>query len=468
MVLHIHAQQDVLALGCFDRRHASLPQRFSTTCYNMEVGYRDYNDYQYEDDFQPERQIRLLKILHVSAKDDDSHSIDCKVTAWYLEQELDLPKFNAISYTWGDATNLAPISLKHGASHQVLMITQNCEAALKQAWGYDRNAWYWVDSICINQRNPREKEYQIPLMGHIYGKAEHVLACIGQHADGSQELYHFIDLLSRDESISLAQQPRIRESIVSNVWDKSSQSYETIVSVFTWLIALLSRSYFTRVWVFQELHLAKRVSFACGPDFFSSKELCGLSRCNPPWEDYWSLDEKYRSVPVPRDYWLRSLPPTRELLEAAASSGTELMSFKHVLDCVYDAALQCRDTVDKVLGILAVVDWKDKEPIVPDYRETDKFSLAVMVLNKISELEGNDLSKEDVLKMAYVLQRLFGLSLVEARRLAYTKKYILGGVWTVDGDIIQWKGPPNFSSALFTPRSRSNSVDSADSIELPR
>lgn len=356
-----------------------------------------YDFYQYEDDFQPKRQIRLLKILRVSAQDDGLYSIRCKLASWYLEQEFDLPKFNAISYTWGDVAELAPILIKHEASDQVLMISQNCEAALRQAWGYDKGAWYWVDSICIDQRNSQAKESQIPLMGQIYGKAEHVLACIGQHANGSQELYQFIHHVIRDEAIVLPQQPvgGVRKK---NILKSSTQSSKAIVSAFGGLEALLSRSYFTRVWIFQELHLAQRVLFACGPDFITSKELCSLSRFILCCE---------KGSPVVHK--LCNLPSTRELLKVAASPGTELMSLKHALSCVDKAALQCRDAVDKIFGILAVVDWKGKEPIVPDYRAADRSSIAATVMNKILDLERNDLSRKDAFEMAHMVGRFLGL-----------------------------------------------------------
>lgn len=367
----------------------------------MDANSPRYDCYQYEDDFQPKGQIRLLKLLYVSAQDDNLYSICCKLAPWYLEHEFDLPKFNAISYTWGDTTARAPVLIKYQAADQVLMVSQNCEVALKQAWLYDKNAWYWIDSICIDQCNPEEKKYQIPLMRQIYGKAQQVLACIGQHADGSQELFEFVFRSHRDASTVLPQQAGHVVYTSQYSWTSSSyppDSPETIVSAFRRLGTLLSRSYFTRVWVFQELYLAQRVIFACGPDFISARDLLDLSWfISSEWED-WSATQH-----------LCCLPTTRELLEVAASPGTDLMSLKQALIYVHESDLQCQDVVDKIFGILGAVDWKDKEPIIPDYRTTDRFSVAATVLNKISELEGQGLSRWDALTMAHVIGELLGL-----------------------------------------------------------
>lgn len=310
-----------------------------------------HEHYTYNDDFNPETSIRLLKILDVSTDEDRLCAVSCKLVPWSLGEE-DIPRFKAISYTWGDQTdpnNQSRILIKN----RVLMVTKNCEDALKQAWTYRREAWYWIDSICIDQHNRKEKAFQVPLMSSIFGTAEHVLACVGQHANRSEELFRFIE--DRPEILHPVPPPD-QPLIVHDLYLQTRLGGT--------LENFLTRPYFTRVWIFQELHLATKVEFLCGPDLVSAKRIWALSRHIP------------------------DLPTTRALLEVAVSPGKRKISLKDALHAVENANLQCHFVVDKIFGVLAVVDWQDKARIVPDYQEMDVFNLAVTVLDKILELEG--------------------------------------------------------------------------------
>jgi hypothetical protein len=46
---------------------------------------------------------------------------------------------------------------------------------------------FWVDAICINQTNNKEKSFQVNLMTEIYQRAHHVFAWLGP-ADKSSDL----------------------------------------------------------------------------------------------------------------------------------------------------------------------------------------------------------------------------------------------------------------------------------------
>lgn len=331
----------------------------------------EHQHYEYNNDyFNPENSIRLLKFLDVSTDKNKLCAVSCKLVIWPLSEAGDIPPFNAISYTWGDpkdSKNQERMLIRN----QVLMITKNCEDALKQAWRYNKEAWYWVDSVCIDQHNKKEKAFQVPLMSHIYGTAEHVLACVGQHADGSNELFRFIEDKSK---ILHSRKLRYEASIRKGYEQTCMQTLENF----------LTRSYFTRVWILQELYLATRVEFLCGPDSVSAKEIQGLSRC------------------------IHDLPTARELLEAAVSEGDRRISLKDALRAVDNAKLQCYLVEDKIFGVLAMVNWKDKARIIPNYEERDVFNLAVTVLAKILELEGH-VSQVDAYETARLIGGLLGL-----------------------------------------------------------
>lgn len=311
----------------------------------------EHEHYEYDNDyFNPENSIRLLKFTDVSADEERLCEVSCKLVTWDLSEAGDTPPFNAISYTWGP--NHWDNQARMLINNRVLMITKNCEDALEQARHYNKEAWYWIDSVCIDQHNKKEKAFQIPLMGHIYGTAEHVLACVGQHNDGSNKLFRFI----QDKSEILRSGPLDQVAIYRLYLRTCARTLERF----------LARPYFSRVWILQELHLATRVEFFCSTDTVSAQEIYTLCR-----------------------HITHSLPTTRELLESAASEGNSTMSLNNALRKVNDAKLQCSLMEDKLFGVLALVDWKGKAPIVPNYEGRDVYNLAVTVLTKISELEGS-------------------------------------------------------------------------------
>jgi hypothetical protein len=54
----------------------------------------------------------------------------------------------------------------------------------------------WVDTICIEQQNARERAQQVSMMGWIYGAAEEVIVWLGKDETDVEELRRAIgDLL---------------------------------------------------------------------------------------------------------------------------------------------------------------------------------------------------------------------------------------------------------------------------------
>ncbi|KAJ9503020.1 hypothetical protein H2202_001172 [Exophiala xenobiotica] len=58
-------------------------------------------------------------------------------------------------------------------------VTSNLHAALKALRHSKETQTFWIDAVCINQGDDHEKGTQIPLMKHIYGKAERVILWLG-------------------------------------------------------------------------------------------------------------------------------------------------------------------------------------------------------------------------------------------------------------------------------------------------
>ncbi|EME38601.1 hypothetical protein DOTSEDRAFT_114328, partial [Dothistroma septosporum NZE10] len=81
--------------------------------------------------------------------------------------------YTALSYVHGDRSERRPITL----AGRSFMITRGLHDALDAIWARgDRERWFWVDQLCINQQNLMEKNAQVAQMGAIYASADQVVA----------------------------------------------------------------------------------------------------------------------------------------------------------------------------------------------------------------------------------------------------------------------------------------------------
>jgi hypothetical protein len=74
-------------------------------------------------------------------------------------------------------------SCEIGCNGDSLLVTANCEAALRELRDPAETTKLWIDSICIDQRRDpvaeRERNIQVALMGEIYKCAESVVVWLG-------------------------------------------------------------------------------------------------------------------------------------------------------------------------------------------------------------------------------------------------------------------------------------------------
>ncbi|KAJ4301911.1 hypothetical protein N0V90_004007 [Kalmusia sp. IMI 367209] len=84
--------------------------------------------------------------------------------------------YTALSYVWGNASDTSSISLD-GKSYN---ITKNLECALRRLRYNTSPRVLWVDAVCIDQRNIKEKTHQVNMMGSIYKKCMQCLVWLGE------------------------------------------------------------------------------------------------------------------------------------------------------------------------------------------------------------------------------------------------------------------------------------------------
>ncbi|KAK4111564.1 HET-domain-containing protein, partial [Canariomyces notabilis] len=150
--------------------------------------------------------------------------------------------YEAISYTWADETGDKTQSGLIFVNSTPIPVTRNCEMALRRVrWrSYERRIW--IDAVCIDQTNIDERGHQVRLVPEIYARAKRVLIYIGEAADQSSSALQFI----------------------ANGGFGNTPTQADLEVAKKALDRLLSRRYFSRIWVLQEIALARESKLICG------------------------------------------------------------------------------------------------------------------------------------------------------------------------------------------------------------
>lgn len=183
-------------------------------------------------------------------------------------------EFEALSYTWGSTEDTDTVevvdrsaSVSASSTSRRLSITRNLSIALR-AWRLaDGSRTLWVDAICINQQDIRERDRQVLLMRYIYKLAKRVIVWLGPSADNGgfalQTLRYLGAQVVLSDNLFLLRAPEATEQ--NYFRRRSPLPYDARVS--NALIALLRSPWFKRLWVIQEIQLANRHAFCqCGED----------------------------------------------------------------------------------------------------------------------------------------------------------------------------------------------------------
>lgn len=209
----------------------------------------------------PDGYIRLLRLLPSS-----SPNLCCDMEQAELASPY-CPSFTALSYTWDGQALYRPLlingQLFGQLFGQLLFVTPNVESFLRQVqWSRsprntarDQNEgqmflqateFFWIDAICINQTDIRERERQVPLMKQIYEKAHCIAIWLGESKSNTRDAFEYVKQWHSD--------PKHREQIEQHRGRKALQE-------------LLQRPYWSRSWVLQEATTPKpqeRKMVLCG------------------------------------------------------------------------------------------------------------------------------------------------------------------------------------------------------------
>ena len=199
--------------------------------------------------------IRLLNICPGGEND----PIHITLTTWDLGS-ASMPAYHALSYVWGDINDTATISC-NGFPTQ---ITTNLYWALKRVRQKRKAILVWADALCINQADTTELSAQVALMGKVYTLATKFYVCIGKLTPSDS----WMDRKRLRKLVRILNHAEKRGELDPRDWPsrlRNAQSQSLWLHVFY----IYQTRWFSRVWVIQEVGLAKDPRVLYGPYQFS-------------------------------------------------------------------------------------------------------------------------------------------------------------------------------------------------------
>lgn len=159
----------------------------------------------------------------------------------------EMPVYLAVSHAWIDQLFPTGLSYQNTPGTKALKCLATSE--------YKDIEYYWIDTLCIDQNDPEDKQRQIPLMGDIYGNANVVVILTSESLRISQEE---IDAVT--ESVQGAVEMFAKGSWLQDgkQWTSSEQHRRRLKRVMDCLEIFTRPAWGSRVWTLQEYILAQR------------------------------------------------------------------------------------------------------------------------------------------------------------------------------------------------------------------
>ncbi|KAK0663025.1 heterokaryon incompatibility protein-domain-containing protein [Cercophora samala] len=264
----------------------------------------DENNPYYYHKLSGENEIRLVTIKPGKWTDPISCELSCHSLG--VENE-DVTEYSTLSYAWGSPRITENVTLEG----RPWPVTVNLANALLFLRDHEKPVKMWIDALCIDQSNLKERGKQVQLMKEIYSGGTHVIVYLGDgknhrpkrlveqrrgsraparlsfHNDERDRVHleNFWDALSASAMPSFpATQPlsstyhlfcllRVLgdEVFTSNLVDRMRKmtgmnpSYDPLGALVESLRYMLLNPWWQRIWVVQEMIVSRMAVVRCGP-----------------------------------------------------------------------------------------------------------------------------------------------------------------------------------------------------------
>lgn len=291
--------------------------------------------------------------------------------------------YEAISYCWGDISLPRNIQITGRGD---VGLTESLHAALQSLRYPDRPRRLWTDLLCINQEDVSERSVQVAMMGAIYSTAEKVLVWLGPCLEDGTETLAFAMLGAPVVAKSNETRSKLLRILARHLKNtkhcaccgdaigmhRPIRLEDGIAAV----AKLLERPYFERLWIVQEVALAKEVEVHCGSHFCPWQVFTEIAKAPGKFEGENDHDGRGTADTLPRSelrrMWARcnflnQLRARNKPLTLARDSTSNFRPTQICKDLLMLSHLRCRDPHDRIFGVSRVLGLDQFDELRADY-----------------------------------------------------------------------------------------------------
>ena len=179
--------------------------------------------------------FRLLKLLPGQS----SGAVQCELFVASIQEQKN--RYTALSYTWGTAKS----SINIVVNGRRFSVRKNLYTFFESCVTRKDFPTLWIDAVCIDQTNVTERNHQVSVMGKIFRNAWQVYAWLGY---GTADSDWYLNYLSRYSAAAM-----------TRYLERSVTSFQQEVRFEEGRGWINSRLNWSRIWIVQEILLAKKV-----------------------------------------------------------------------------------------------------------------------------------------------------------------------------------------------------------------
>ncbi|KIN02760.1 hypothetical protein OIDMADRAFT_178636 [Oidiodendron maius Zn] len=341
-----------------------------------------------------------IRILALKASLSPTEPITCRLVTADLDKELTtdgrlnsppIKLFTPLSYCWGTTLMTEAIVLD---SH-LFLVTPSLHRALlhfrnanenpsgERVTEENKETFWWIDAICINQNDLDERSSQVGLMTRLYKVAQTVHVWLGEESEDSSRAMNVIRELAYIPSDwdSWKYIPKPGQThrpdgpgrpMVKLPTDPPAITAEDKSKNYSALISLYQRPWFTRVWIRQEVALPDDVKFHCGAETCSWEEIMRVADMLTYLADEYHLPDLQHVRIRSNGSYKSCFHKAIELDQLRAIIGRGNGTYAELQELVFDSRdCQATDPLDKIYAMLPLTN-PDEIDVTVDYRKDSR------------------------------------------------------------------------------------------------
>lgn len=344
-------------------------------------------------------ELRLIRFNVLEHKPPESLTLELRHVS--LREEV---PYGAISYVWGDQNERVEVEI----NGEPFPIGHNLFAVLRQLQLNGVKTWLWVDSISIQQSNLEEKAWHVDQMRDVFSCATTTYCWLGPGTHPSDVAMDFVcrigpralaagaldlrphhpryhleiqDYLVRrrcSEQAEEADNQRVVSELPRFIFDVMHEDDLNIPSpsnnLYKGINDLLQRDYWHRIWIVQEIALAKEAFIMCG------ERIVQLEVFDATFTSIWyCLQSGIKLIDQEYDRFGFGLSRTLYRINALETRRKHcLQNQTRLVDILFQTGVapgrphySASDPRDIVFGVLGIISDKDILGVQTDYMKTD-------------------------------------------------------------------------------------------------